>query len=368
VEEQPETPKILEELSKSNSAKPVSRQHTTARRRFVIVLCIFSVMVAGVALIGYEQWMASLRLQDLREQNQQLSATLLEQNAEIEALRAAQSEPVVALPVDDTAMRELEAQLNGEISRLRQQLLTLQQQQNATSSEISLEWKILEAEYLLGIANQKLQLQADVPSAIALLEDADAALLASGSSGVFAVRQTIATDLELLREVDPVDHAGIYLRFDALISQVQQIDLLDSMRENFENSRNRESQPVTIGASSNGVIAASLDFLSSVFVWRKWDETPVAMIAPGQDTVIKQNLRLVLEQAQLALLLRDATLDRRSVENGIAWLQRYTSPDSAVGRTMSSSLNELLALDINPPLPSLDSTLLAISQLTASER
>jgi len=368
VEEQPETPRILEELSRSNSAKPASRQHAAARRRVVIVLCTFSVLVAGVALLGYQQWIVQVRLSELRDQNQQLSSTLQTQNTEIEALRAAQSMPSEPVPVDDTAMRELEAQLNNEITRLRQQLATLQQRQNAASSELSLEWKILEAEYLLGMASQKLQLQADVPSAIALLENADAALVASGSNGVFAVRQAIANNLELLREVTPVDHSGIYLRIDALISQVQAIDLLDSMRENFENRRNTESQPMTISESSNGLVDASLDFLSTVFVWRKWDDTPVAMIAPGQETLIKQNLRLVLEQAQLALLLRDNTLYRRSVENGITWLQRYTSPESPVGRNMLSSLQELLALEIDPALPNLESTLLAISQLTASER
>lgn len=368
MEEQPETPKILDELSRSNSAKPASRQQSTARKRFIVVLCIFSVLIAGVLLLGYQQWILQSRLAELNAQNEQLSQTLTSQNSEIEQLRTTQSRPVEAVPVDDTAVRELQDQLNAEITRLRQQLVTVQQQQNAVSSDANLEWKILEAEYLLGIASQKLQLQADLTSAIALLESADEALLASGSNSVFAVRQAIADDLLLLREVTPVDHSGIYLRLDALIGQVQSIDLLESMRDSFQNRRDQESQPVQAVSEGSGVIDASLSFLSSVFVWRKWDEAPVAMIAPGQDTLIKQNLRLVLEQAQLALLLRDSTLYRRSIENGIEWLRRYTAPDSTIGRSLQSSLNELLALDIDPPLPTLERTLDAINQLTATKR
>ena len=384
MEEQPETPKILDELSRSNSAKPASRQQSMARKRFIVILCIFSLLIAGVGLLGYQQWMLQTRLLTVQNQNQQLSSSMASQTAEIEQLRTVQAQPVAAIPMDDTATRELEAQLNGEIARLRQQLTQLQQQiqqqsqqQQGTAAELNLEWKISEADYLLGIANQRLQLQADVTSAISLLEDADAALVASGSSAVFATRQAIAADLQLLAEVEPVDHAGIFLRLDALIGQVQSIDLLESMRDSFQSRRDAAastaSQSTAIvspdpATRSSGFVDASLAFLSSVFVWRKWDETPMAMIAPGQDTLIKQNLTLVLEQAKLALLLRDSTLYRRSLENGLAWLAQYTAPESAVGRTMRASLDELLMLDIDPPLPALDRTLTAVKQLSASER
>lgn len=369
VEEQPETPKILEELSKSNLAKPANRQKLTARKRFIIVVCIFSVLLAGVVLLGYQQWTQQNRLVDLLDQNQRLSDMLSAQNAEIDQLHALQQQAQEPVPVDDSAMRELESQLNAEIARLRQQLAGVQQQQRAVNVEASLEWKILEAEYLLGIANQKLQLQADVASAIALLEDADAALVASGSAGVFATRQAIAADLQNLREVTPLDHAGIYLTLDALIEQVQAIDLPDSMRDNFETRRDPRNSATGSGSTdSAGVVDASLDFLRSVFVWRKWDETPVGMIAPGQDLLIKQNLQLVLEQGQLALLQRDGVLFRRSIENGLDWLTRYAAPDSATASNLRSNLTELLALDIDPPLPGLERTMSAIAQLSASER
>jgi len=379
VEEQPETPKILDELSRSNSAKPASRQQSTARKRFIVVLCSFTVLIGSIALLGFQQWTVQQRLTELQDQNQQLSSTFTIQNTEIEQLRTIQSQPVVTAPVDDSAMRELETQQNTEITVLRQQLATAQQQQDSVNAQANLEWKILEAEYLLVLASQKLKLQGDLPSAITLLENADAALLASGSNAAFATRQAIADDLVSLRKEVPIDHAGLYLRLDALIGQVQSIDLLESMRDSFQSRRDNEAQALSVNATNtttntttttntNGMIDASLAFLSSVFVWRKWDETPAAMIAPGADTLIKQNLQLVLEQAQLALLLRDHTLYRRSLENGIAWLGRYTAADSAIGNNLLVSLNELLAIDIDPPLPALERTLSAINQLTASNR
>lgn len=369
MEELPETPKILDELSRSNLAKPASRQQSTARKRFIVILCIFSILIAGVMLLGYQQWMLQSRLAGMRDQNEQLSITLANQNTEIEALRSVHAEPVAAVPVDDTAMRELAAQLNAEITRLRQQLLTLQQQQqqSAVNTETGPDWKILEAEFLIGIASQRLQLQADLTSAIALLEDADAALLTAGDDSTFAARQAIADDLLLLREVTPVDLSGIYLRLDAMLGQVQSIDLLDSMRDRFQNRRDGELPAVAGDSAGNGIIDSSLNFLSSVFVWRKWDETPGANFALEQDTLNKQNLQLVLKQAQLALLLRDTTLYRHSLENAVEWLRNNSSPDSTITPNLLSSLNELLAIDIDPPLPNLERSLSAINLLTASK-
>lgn len=373
VEEQTETPRILDELSRSNSAKPAGRQHTTARKRFIVILCIFAALIAGAGLLGFQQWALLTRLADLDAQNTRLSSTLADQSSEINQLRAAQSDSLAALSVDDTLLRdtllsELQALLNTEIANLQQQLIALQQAQSLASKDANLEWKILEAEYLLGIASQKLQLQDDVTSAIALLEKADAALLASGSNSVFEARQAIADDLSSLREITPIDSSGIFLRIDALIDQVSSVDLLASMRDRFQSGQRSESQAVTAEVDGSGAIDSTLDFLSSVFVWRERDNESVAMIAPGQDTLIKQNLQLVLEQVQLALLLRDAELYRHNLENGIDGLSRYTAQDSALTQSLLSSLNELLEIDIDPPLPTLESALNAVNQLTASIR
>lgn len=365
-EHQPETPKILEELSRSNTAKPASRQQSAARKRFIVVLSIFSVIIAGVLLLGYQQWSLQSRLSNLSDQNTSLSSTLVAQDAEIAQLRESHESPPEIAAVDDTAMRELEAKLNTEIARLRQQLAAVQQQQTTASSEINLEWKILEAEYLIEVASQKLAFESDPTSAISLLENADAALAASGSSGAFVVRQAIAADLQVLRDIPLTDREETYLRLDALVAQVEQIDLLDSMRENFQSRRDASSAPVTGTAANTGVLAASLDFLGSIFIWRKWDEVPVMMVAPGQDTQIKQNLRLLLEQAKLALLMRDNGLFHRSLESSRDWVGRYAAPESGSGQSLMSGIDSLLALNINPPLPTLDRSLLAIHQLTAS--
>ena len=304
----------------------------------------------------------------LTEENQQLNLTLSSQGNQLQQVREQLAAPVEPVQIDDASVRELESSVSAEIQRLRQQLSDLQNQQITVATETDFQWKVLEAEYLLGLANQKVQLEANAASAIALLELADAALVDSGSSNVFAVRQAIAGELLQLRNVQPVDLEGIFIRLGNLADQADTIDLLSSMRQNFENRRSSESPAIDIGTNPTSLVDSTLTYLGSIFVWRNWEDTPAAMLAPGQETYIKQNLRLLLEQSQLALLMRDQELFQRSLANSRDWLQSYAVIDSATGQTILAGLNELMTINIDPLLPSISQSLDLINQLTASER
>jgi len=372
VAEPTETPKILEELSKSNTAKPQSRssrQQQTARRRFAIVLVLFLPVVAAVLLLAYQQISLKSELASLQLDNQRLGQSLTQQNQQLQQVTQEQQNVPQPAPQDDSAVRELEGNVNQEIEQLNQQIAQLQSEQVLNSNNVQdQQWKILEAEYLLGIASQKLQLEKDLDTAASLLESADQALLASGSNNIFAVRQAIAEELLSIQNTEALDTAGIYLSLTGLLSQMEAIDLLNSMRENFEGQRELESEPVQIGVDNSSRIDSSLEFLGSIFVWRKWDEAPEAMLAPGQDVLIKQNLRLMLEQAQLALLVRDENLYQQSLLKSKDWFQRYAVTNSTEGQAIGSDLDQLIAIDIDPEMPSLSQSLSLIGQLVAGDR
>lgn len=369
--EKAETSKILDEISKSNSAKAgnrTSRKQQKARRRFLIVILILLPIVAGVLFVAYQQLSLQSQVLQFELENKELTNDLEQQSALLRQLEQAQQQVPDALAVDDSAVRELELALLQKIDQLTVQLADLQTQQlQLAKNEADQEWKILEAEYLLGMAAQKLQLEGDVVTAIAQLQHADQALLDSGVSNVFAVRQAIASELQQLRNIEVLDREGIYLQLGDLIVEIENIDLLSSMQAEFANRRNAESQPLRLSADANNTLDSALEFLGSIFVLRKWEETPQAILEPGQDELIKQSLRLLLEQAQLALLLRDDGLYQQAVAKSKDWFQRYAVTDSEQGRALSASLDQLGSYDIDPALPVLTQSLSLISQLTASE-
>lgn len=372
--EQKETPNILDEIAQKTTSgqKAKARSPKPSANSITITLLLLSPLLAAVGFIAYQQNQSSQAFTSLKTENQLLQQELNTQRSEFDTLQAqmaAELARISATPatVDESRIERLESIISGQAEQFETALNEVRSSISVSQQTPSFEWKIFEAEYLLGIANQKLKLESDTAGAIAMLGGADAALLASGSSRVFALRQSIANDLTQLRAVRPFDREGNYFRIGSLVSEVDKLDLVGSLQEGFQN-RQLTANGAPLPASDPGVIQASLDFLSSVFVWRRWDEAPNALLAPEQGVFIKQNLRLMLEQSQLALLTKDQTLYTQSLLKSRDWLNRYALVESESGQLIVESLTELSGLDISPALPSIDDTLDLVRQLAASER
>lgn len=369
--DQPETAKVLEEISKKNTAKPRAKTKAASNGSGILVLIMGFTVLAALGFLAYQQRLSAGEFAGIRSENLLLQQRLEQQTQRLEnfdlqlqQLVSQASEPSIS---DDSAVVELRAQIESQIARIDNKVNVVESMQQAVMSTPDFEWKIFEAEYLLGIANQKLQLESDIPAAIAMIEAADAALLGSGSSRVFAVRQALANELTRLRSVEFFDRQGVYLRIGALIKEVENIDLVNSMRENFENSQTPESTEPAPEQAASDVIGSSIEFLSSVFVWRQWDETPSSILAPEQGEFIKQNLKLMLEQSQLALLMKDQAVFTESLNKSGDWLARYAT-DSNGGNLIGKALAELSSTNIDPVLPRLSESLTLIRQLTSTER
>jgi len=372
VTEQTETPKILDQISKSTNASPGStRKLQNARRRFLVVLVLILPLIGAIGFLGYTQFQMQAQFSNMTIENPRiaaLQATIQSQQAELQALR----DTVANLPTPSDSLepelRTLEARFGTELEDLNSQLAELSLQRLQTASPQDSLWKILEANYLARLAAQKLQLEGDMPTALALMQQADAALVESNSNNSLGVRQELARDIEALRNTPTFDRQAVVFRLQNLAGLIDGLDLLSSQRENYMNRRSEQSEPISIGSDANGMLDSGLEFLGSVFVWRKWEDTPDAMLVPGQEAVIKQGFRLMLEQAQLAVLGRDNGLYQRHIDNGIEWLRRYTLLESASGQSVLAELTDLRSLDVDSSLPGLSASLRALEQLAATVR
>ena len=112
--EQPETPKILDEISKKTNAKSSagSRKQQTARRRMMLVLILLVPILAGLLYVAYLQIEMQQELASLRAENSQLTAALSSQDNQLEDLREEISAVPEQVEVDDSAAREMTEQLS----------------------------------------------------------------------------------------------------------------------------------------------------------------------------------------------------------------------------------------------------------------
>lgn len=368
--DQPETPKILDQISKGTNAS-VTRKQQNARRRFIIVLVLLVPLFGAIGLLGFRQFELQAMLTELQsteDRTDELSLALQLQQEDIQRLR-----DVADLSIPDQGSEAeflaLQRRIDSDLAQLDRRVAGLTERGLEAAAPQDSRWKILEANYFARLAAQKLELERDIPSAMNLLQRSDRALSESGSTNVLRVRQQLARDIEVLRSMSIPDQEAAIFRIQALIERVESLSLLGSQREKLLSGQTVSSAGTDeLAGDTTGLLDTTLEFLGTVFVWRKWEDSPEAMLISGQEAVIRQNFRLMLEQAKFAVLNRSELLYQHHLKNALDWLQTYMVTDTGSGEAAFLELAELTAVEVDPELPSLAESLRTLEQLAASVR
>jgi len=282
-----------------------------------------------------------------------------------------------------SALSEFDAQLvqqqsatTAELTRLRNQVAEFGARVRAVDATPSRQWKLLEAEYLLAMASRKLRFERDVIAAIALYELADTALAESASDEAYPLRQALAGELASLRAVELPDTESLFLRLDILLAQADSIALegtsIDGMRTAFQSEQLFAPVPET-GRTPKAetslprqLMDESFEFLRSVFVWRRLDEPAQALVAARLGGA--RELKLILEQAKLALLAGDEILFDRQLDSARLWIERNGKQDMASVDAVLTELDQLKGIALQPRLPLIGGALRGVAELNASTR
>ncbi|MCE8018854.1 hypothetical protein HOP51_01800 [Halomonas sp. MCCC 1A11036] len=220
------------------------------------------------------------------------------------------------------------------------------------------EWLHAEAAYLLRLANQRLQLERDVEGAAALLRTADARLNEADNPALLSIRRAIASELSILEGVPQVDRTGIYLALDAQQQRLAQLPL----------SRELEEIPARSGieeAPSGGwqeQLSRFGEELKELIVIRHHDEALEGLITPEQESYLRQSARLVLEQAQLALLKEEQELYEASIDKALALIEGYYDTERREVQAVVERLQQLQGENIQPELPDISGSQQALAE------
>lgn len=351
-----DTSKVLDELSKSNAAKsPQQERRKRGLRRFLILLVLLVPVLLGLSFLVYQQSSIRAELAQLRSDNAALESAL-------ENLPVATA-PARVESIDPQLLEDLRVELEARIDALAATTADVQERLAAEPQERGNEdWLWTESEYLLRLANQKLQLEGDIESALLLLTTVDNMLSDATAPALFRVREAIAREILAVKSVAAIDVTGLYARLSGLVPMVDELSLRNALVQNYNARLARQQQN---SDTEMGFMARSLELLGSVFVWQRWDVAPEALLPPQQEAVLKQNLRLMLEQAKLALLAGEEVPYRDSLARGSEWVTRYFSVDSGAGRTLRVEMDALAQSDIVQSRPDISGSLealLAISE------
>lgn len=337
--------------SPGDSEKPAARQSSSSLLPLVFALLALGVSI-GLTVGGYFIW---TQLQQLTGEQAGL-APQLEQK-----LQPLQNDLQTLSDDWQSGRRELEQQqeelANGQTA-LAARLNRLASQVNRSETG----WTLAEVEYLLRVATESLQLRRDRRTAIAALKSADARLLELADPQLLPVRERLAQELNRLREVPEVDFDGISLR---LADDLQRVDSLPVAGSRYEPPKPEIKSFDTTRTAGDWrelpqIIWAAL---KELFLVREHDKPVAPMLPPERVWFLKENLRLQLAAARLALLREDRQAYRQALETAVTWLRDWFDNEDLAVTAMVQGLEELAAVDIRPDLPDVSGSLQKLREL-----
>ncbi len=321
-------------------------------------------LVLGVA--GASAWVVM--------EAQKREAAMTERVAQLEA--AAQQKDNRLASLGETLQSEfkqglgnLEAAASGEDFRLAKSIEALEAQLASQREELSRfsaadrdAWLMAEAEYLLRLANQRLIMAGDAEAAKALLENADKVLRQLDDTTLHGVRGALAADLAAVRAVPQIDVEGIYLRLAALVEQAAQLRIFQLPERESEALRpEADSWQETLRQGYE----AAWKKLSDYIIIRRRDVPMQTLMDPQWEGIARQNLRMLLEQAQVALLSGNQVLYTESLGRAGHWVQEFAESDSAAAAALSREIKQLADRQVSVEMPDLSRSLRALDEAVA---
>jgi uroporphyrin-3 C-methyltransferase/uroporphyrinogen III methyltransferase/synthase len=319
-------------------------------------------------LLGLQWWSARTDISDLRRELAQRLQSGDNMNIQTK---------LIANRVDD----ELKL-IQGKVAVLEAKQVESQGQQLALEqlyqdlAKNRDDWALAEIEQVLSTASQQLQLAGNIRGALIALQNADARLARADRPQFIAIRRAIAKDIDNLKSLPSVDLTGIAVRLDTLVAQIDQMPLLSDEKPAVvaptPKSKLAAQTPADVKAASDwrGVLLERWNSWSSDL----WNEirqlvrvrvvgTPEALLlSPGEAFFARENLKLRLLNARLALLSRNDAAFRSDLAEADRALVRYFEIRAKQTQAARDLIKQLQESVLNIEMPTLANSLAAVRQ------
>lgn len=258
--------------------------------------------------------------------------------------------------------QEALAALQAKAGALEAKLAESQSQQAALDAMVQEltrnrdERLLAEVEQALNAAAQQLQLAGNVEAALIALQGADARLGAAGRAQLLPLRKVIARDIERLKALPLADVAGIALRIEGVIRAVDAMPLAFEAKPRAEPAGGSFT-PAAASGYWETLLGELWRELKSLVRVERLDRPSPALLSPTHAFFLRENLKLRLVNARLALLQRDGKSFRQDVQQAQSWVEQYFDTRARPTQTALATLRQLAAVEIGRELPTLQESL-----------
>lgn len=362
----------------SSPHKPARQSGATLTQAVVAAVGLVALLALGLA------WQSQQRLKQVeqelvrRQDNSQSEANIARDQARQAQDLSRDTAAKVAL---------LDARL-AEVAVQREQLEALMQSMNRSRDENV----VGDVEASLRVAMQQGTITGSAEPLVAALRQADERLARYKQPRLEGVRRAVTRDLERIKAVSVVDVSTLTIKLDEVVRQVDDLPLLAVAQPGHEPAAAPRPAPAAAQAkSASRKPASSAPAASdgepgwwerlwdqagerwttlSADVWReargllrvtRIDHPEAALIAPEQSFFLRENLKLRLLNARLALLSRQFDTAQVDLREAQAMLDRYFDARSRKLSQTAELLRQVQGQARQVSVPRPDDTLAALS-------
>lgn len=377
------TPPVTPAAAPSNGATdplPPSAKNNTSGKQGLVYLALLIL----AALIGVQWWMS----------HQELSTVRTEVARRIQSGDAINTETKVIVKSAQETITELQAKVNvleGKQVEAQSQQLALEQLYQDLFKKRE-DWALAEIEQVLSTASQQLQLAGNVQGALIALQNADARLSRADTPQFVTVRRAIGHDIERLKALPSLDLTGIALRLDSVISQIDSMPLLADEKPALPASepKNRPTpqvKPVAKNAKATTPVTPATEPADDWWpvakakwesfsneMWgdirqlirvRSVDTSDALLLSPTQAYYARENLKLRLLNARLALLSRNESAFRSDMIASQDAISKYFDTRAKQTQTVQALLKQVQSSNLAIEMPTLAESLNAVRNYKA---
>lgn len=372
----PSTP--VQDPPPHGAASPWSHRWGAAAAVVIIVLAVGAAAMAWNTLQRVKQAELELvkRQQDAGGQAQE--ARSLARQAETTSRDAAAKVALLEARVAETSLQRTQIEeLIAQLARSRDENL------------------LADLEAAIRVAIQQSSITGSMDPVAAALRQADERLARYSQPRLERVRRAVLQDIDRIKALGAADLPSLSIRVDEAIRQVDELPLVSAVdrKARRADEGRTDDKPVASSTPSVGSAASpanpasapsakpawhrwlsegALDLLSHV--WRearslvrvtRIDEPEAALLAPDQAFFLRENLKLRLLNARLALMSRQFDIAQADLREAQAVLDRYFDRSSKRVTATSEQLRlvALQARQISVPRP--EATLAALAAAVA---
>lgn len=356
------TPETTDEIQATDAVEiqtedrePVAPRTQTVVKKSGTGLSLLAILIAlGVGGAGYY-----FGQQKVDEFQQKLTALETQINN-----KTMVSAPAQEVKFDTTQLAQLEsankatqnkiAQVEELINAKSHELVGLQSQINKVSAQANAQqptdWLFSESDFLLNNALRKLVLDNDVDTAVSLLKLADETLAKVNNSQSAAIRSAINQDLKQLLSVAGVDQNAVMQKLSQLANTVDELPVLDV---NFGDDQNATKLSDSLSDWAENAEKSATSFLNHfIRISPKHGADRKELLAPNQDIYLRENIRLRLQLAIMAVPRQQNELYKQSLEAVASWIRSYFDTNAEVTQSFLKSVDELSEVSIYVDVPS----------------